>query len=403
MNKKIRKIVAIALAVGTVSAVAPASNLNLLLGKASASENTEHYLDSLKLVDGNGNKIKIYDDDDYTQLIDDDEVEKSETYYVKTSSNTLEVLTDGPSDRYVRVFKSSESYSRAKEIGEDIRLDQDSEFTTLIIKVYGEEPHDDMKYGDNSDYDVLSTYKIKVQYVEGDSENTSNTYDDIYLERLSIDGQMIELSDIEEDKYTFHVDQDTDKVTIRATPEDDDYDVSIDGEEAEYDDNYKVDVNLDKGANKFEIEIENDDEKRVYTLIINRGITTSTTNTESINKKSQWVQVNGKWQYNDSNGNVAKNMWIQNYFLDASGNRAVGWINYNGIWYYLGTDGIKKTGWQYINGNWYYLDTVQGMMLTGWMRDVTDGQYYYLNSDGTMAYNTTINGYRLGQSGAWIK
>lgn len=32
-----------------------------------------------------------------------------------------------------------------------------------------------------------------------------------------------------------------------------------------------------------------------------------------------------------------------------------------------------------------------------------NGKYYYLNSDGSMAYNTKIGVYRLGADGAWIK
>ena len=32
-----------------------------------------------------------------------------------------------------------------------------------------------------------------------------------------------------------------------------------------------------------------------------------------------------------------------------------------------------------------------------------NGTWYYLNSSGAMLSNTTINGYRLGSSGAWIK
>ena len=34
-------------------------------------------------------------------------------------------------------------------------------------------------------------------------------------------------------------------------------------------------------------------------------------------------------------------------------------------------------------------------MKTGWLHD-TDGNWYYLQSNGAMAKNTTIDGYRLG-------
>ena len=103
-------------------------------------------------------------------------------------------------------------------------------------------------------------------------------------------------------------------------------------------------------------------------------------------KASQWVQVNGVWQYNDAIGNPIKNSWFadrnygKTYYLQANGNMATGWLSNNGKWYYLGMDGAMRTGW------------------------ILDGsKYYYLNSDGSMASNTTISGYKLGADGAWIR
>jgi glucan-binding YG repeat protein len=40
-------------------------------------------------------------------------------------------------------------------------------------------------------------------------------------------------------------------------------------------------------------------------------------------------------------------------------------------------------------------------MATGWIID--GGSWYYLNSSGVMLYNTTIDGYKLGTTGAWVK
>ena len=40
-------------------------------------------------------------------------------------------------------------------------------------------------------------------------------------------------------------------------------------------------------------------------------------------------------------------------------------------------------------------------MKTGWFKDGSN--WYYLNSDGTMAHDTTIEGYKLGSNGTWIK
>ena len=96
--------------------------------------------------------------------------------------------------------------------------------------------------------------------------------------------------------------------------------------------------------------------------------------------------MNGAWQYNDATGTSIKNSWFydknygKNYYLQADANMATGWLSYNGKWFYLGTDGAMKTGWQSVSGTWYYLD-----------------------SQGAMVYNTTIDGYKLGANGAWIK
>lgn len=37
---------------------------------------------------------------------------------------------------------------------------------------------------------------------------------------------------------------------------------------------------------------------------------------------------------------------------------------------------------------------------TGWLQD-DDGKWYYLNNDGSMAYDTVIDGYKLGSDGSW--
>ncbi len=516
MNKSIIKIVSITLAIGIISA-APATNVNLLTTKAYASnDNDDDYLDRLELNDEDGNSIKLYSNSDYSNRVNDNDVEEGETYYAKTSSDTVSIDIDGPSDEYVRVFNGTSSSSKGKEVGDDVDLSEDSATTTLTIKVYGKEPDDDMRYKNNDDYNVLSTYRIKVEK-EGYNENKEN--DNIYLERLSVNNNKIELSKSQL-AYTYNVDSDVKRVTIKATPQDDYYDVSIDGKNVQSADNYKKEVDLDEGRNEFEIEIEDGNKDRIYTLVINRGSTSSTNtstsdttssekhdniylnklsidgkiislsqsevnytssvpssvnkiaikaepekdfytvnvngngvyedddykttvnlkdgenkikidlknensgeervytlnvtrgsvastndaastqNTATGKKVSQWVQINGAWQYNDASGNPVRNTWVGNYYLLDNGNMAAGWLNYNGSWYYLGSDGAKKTGWQLVDGNWYYLDS-QGKIQTGWIKD-SNGKYYYLNSYGAMVYNTTIGGYKLGSDGACI-
>ncbi|OCA97428.1 N-acetylmuramoyl-L-alanine amidase family protein [Clostridium beijerinckii] len=419
MNKNLKKIVAIALAIGTISAVAPATNINFLTTKAYASsDNDETELKSLQLLTESGSKIKLYEKSSYDNddKVDADDVEAGEKYFAKTSSDTINIDIDGPSSKYVRVFKGTSDSTKGKKISSDISLDKDST-TTLTVRVYDEEPDDDVRYKDN----YSSEYTIKVKCTadssdsdDEDSDDSSDDYDDIYLDRLSVDGQSISLSKSKVE-YTYNVSSDTDEVTIKATPKDEDYDVTIDGDSVDDDDKYKSDVDLKKGENKIKIKLEDGDDERVYTLIINRGGTSSTTGSTtntasgspssatdvSATVKNKWVQVGGNWQYKDAAGNTVKNTWVQNYFVQADGNMATGWLNYSGKWYYLGSDGARKTGWQQAGGKWYYLDS-EGAMQTGWVRDLGSGKYYYLNSDGSMAYNTMIGKYKLGSDGAWI-
>ncbi|ABR36869.1 N-acetylmuramoyl-L-alanine amidase family protein [Clostridium beijerinckii] len=414
MNKNIKRVIAIVLAIGIISAATPNSKINLLTTRAYASTtNDESTLDSLSLDDSDGNNVKLYDDNDYKNRVKENDVHEDETYYAKTSSKTVSVDISGPDDNFVRVFRDSSDSTKGKEVGDDIQLTDKSVVTDLIIKVYGKDLDGETVRNnehDDDEYDLLNTYEVKVRHVDEDDSDKTD-FDDIYLERLSIAGSTINLSN-SITKYTYNVDSNVNTVVIKATPENDNYDVTIDGEDADYDDNYKRTVNLEKGQNIIKVEIEHNNKDRVYTLIINRGnVSSSNTNNGSTNtdtntgskdvKANQWVQTNGIWQYNDAEGKVVKNSWIQNYYLNSDGNMVTGWLNLNGTWYYFGTDGAKKVGWQQSSGKWYYLDS-EGRMQTGWVKD-RNGKYYYLNSDGSMAYNTKIGVYRLGADGAWIK
>jgi glucan-binding YG repeat protein len=396
MNKNVKRIVAIALAFGTVSAVAPATNVNLLSTKAYASTtNDTDTLDSLDLQTSSGSTIKLYSDNDYASdnKVASDEVSDGDTYYAKTSSSTINIDTGGPSSKYVKVFKGTSSSTKGKSITSDISLSSGT--NTLTVRVYSEAPDSSIRYDDDS---YVSEYILKVKYTGSDSSDSStnnDSYDDIYLSKLSVSDGDISFSK-STSTYDFNVGIDVSEITIKATPEDDTYTVKIDGTTVDDTDKYKNTVSLDKGKNTILVEIEDDSSNyRAYTLNINRtsststttstGTTTSTPNTTTV-KANQWIQANGVWQYNDSTGNPIKNSWFpdrnygKTYYLQADGSMATGWLSNNGKWYYLGSDGAMRTGW------------------------IIDGsKYYYLYSDGAMAYSTTISGYKLGSDGAWIR
>lgn len=66
----------------------------------------------------------------------------------------------------------------------------------------------------------------------------------------------------------------------------------------------------------------------------------------------------------------------------------------SGWWYSQGSS--YATNWSKIDGQWYYFDS-NGYMKTGWVKDGEN--WYYLYADGTMAHDTTIQGYYLNSSG----
>jgi subtilisin family serine protease len=116
-----------------------------------------------------------------------------------------------------------------------------------------------------------------------------------------------------------------------------------------------------------------------------------------------WLQLGATWYYLENSG-AMKTGWLKSgsswYFLEGSGAMKMGWLKSGSSWYYLNGNGAMMTGWLKSGLSWYYLNN-SGAMMTGWVKVGTS--WYYLYSDGRMAYNTTIQGYQLGASGAWVK
>jgi len=129
----------------------------------------------------------------------------------------------------------------------------------------------------------------------------------------------------------------------------------------------------------------------------NNSSSSSSSSTDS-DSKSNNVKSN--------NGTEVKNEWNQNTdgtwsFVNSNGEKATGWIQGSNTWYYLNSSGIMQTGWiKDSNGLWYYLND-NGSMKTGWFKDV-DGKWYYFNNSGDMAVNTTIDGYEVDSTGAYL-
>lgn len=119
--------------------------------------------------------------------------------------------------------------------------------------------------------------------------------------------------------------------------------------------------------------------------------------------KTGWILSGGKWYFLENSG-AMKTGWLKDggktYFLEKSGAMKTGWLLDGGKWYFFEKSGTMKTGWLLDRGNWYY-HSAEGVMQTGWVQ--VNYKWYYFYNDGKMAFNTIIDGYKLGKDGAWIR
>ena len=123
-----------------------------------------------------------------------------------------------------------------------------------------------------------------------------------------------------------------------------------------------------------------------------------------------WHQVDGgkTWFYFNADGTAKQSEWMNEngtwYWFNSNCGAATGWAKVDGEWYFFKGNNAMKTGWEKVDGNWYYMAS-SGKMVTGWCE--VNGKWYYFskesNSLGQMLYNTTVDGYKLGADGAWIK
>ncbi len=140
-----------------------------------------------------------------------------------------------------------------------------------------------------------------------------------------------------------------------------------------------------------------------------------------------WHKINGYYFYFQSNG-VMKTGWVKSgndwYHTSSNGIMHTGWQKIDGKWYYFGTSGKMHRGWLSLGGNWYYFYN-NGAMVVGNKVVKVDGKYYYfektgaltktsgwkvsdygnsfyVNTNGTVATNTTKDGANIGSDGVAI-
>lgn len=348
--------------------------LNIVRGEA---EQDDIYLSNINLSTGGINFSKETSDYDV---------------YVKESVDkiTIGTVPEGDMDKI-----TIDGANANKEEGYKQTVSLNKGKNPILIKV------------ENSRQEKERTYILNIN--RENSLDNKKTQDDIYLDYFKVDNTRI---NVDENKtvYDLNLSEDTSQVDLKAEPQKSGYKVKINDKIVEEIDDYKDTVVLKPGKNQVIVTLQDEanDKQRIYTLNINVGkVADTSSSTDLTVKYNQWVLENNKWTYNDSTGNPIKNTWFydkntnKNYYLQVDGTMATGWLLNNGYWYYLDSSGARQTGWLLNNGQWYYLNS-EGKMQTGWIKDI-NGRYYYLQYDGTMAKNTKINGYKLGNDGAWIK
>ena len=92
------------------------------------------------------------------------------------------------------------------------------------------------------------------------------------------------------------------------------------------------------------------------------------------------------WQYLDGN---------YYYFAD-NGYMQTGWQYLGESQYYFADNGCMEIGWEIIDGKQYYFAD-NGYMQTGWQ--YLGGGWFYFYEDGSMATNTMVDGFEIGENG----
>lgn len=129
------------------------------------------------------------------------------------------------------------------------------------------------------------------------------------------------------------------------------------------------------------------------------------TNSKGWYYKDQWAKIDNVWYCFDSDGYVKERCW-EKYneewcYLKAGGYGAQNeWYILDGNWYYFNNSCyMVKSKWikSATREVWYYLGEDGKMLKSTWLTD--NGKKYYLNENGEMQTNCTIDGISIGADG----
>lgn len=400
MHKKIKHIIAATLIIGAVSGVLTENNFILGSTRASAATYTgasNGELSSLTVTRSTGSEIELRD----SYSGDDVSLTSKNDYYIElTGADGFEISAQVKGSGYVvKAFTSASKTEEGEDIGDYISVN--STYANIYLRTYKSEDAYKEAYDDGDVTDCEETYVIHVKKPAATDSEEEENKDYAYLKNIYLSNGSIDFSK-RRMSYDVKVNEDVEEILIRATAEDEDDLVEINGYSINKEDDYERTIGLDKGNNTIKIYVENDEDDETYTLNVYRGKITSTTQTDTSTTSgiqtfniqnntgefNSWQRVNEKWEYIDGTGSPLKNKWWfdkntgKNYYLNEEGYRATGWLYNNNNWYYFNDNGEMQVGWICLDKNWYYLNK-SGAMKMGWLED-SSGNWYYLDNSGAM-------------------
>ena len=103
----------------------------------------------------------------------------------------------------------------------------------------------------------------------------------------------------------------------------------------------------------------------------------------------QWKEIDGEWYYFKDGGYMAKNEWVDSYFIKGNGRMAKNEMQYDqstGSSYYFKEDGtFAKNYWAKVGFYWYYFKSNGKVARKEWIENK-----YYVLDNGKMATGTHI-------------
>ncbi|WP_026885373.1 hypothetical protein [Clostridium beijerinckii] len=170
MNKKLKRTMTFAFAVGMLFTMRPATkHTNLFTTEAYAASENADKLKSLELETLDADSLDLYEDSNYNDKLSDN-LYVGDIYFVKTSADDIKITgIRGANTSNVRIFVGNSD--KAYNIGSDISLSKGTT-TILKVRVYDEKYYKD-QYHSKSNY---NPYTIIVKNTNAEVVQQANQF-----------------------------------------------------------------------------------------------------------------------------------------------------------------------------------------------------------------------------------